>query len=1067
MSKYQFITIKLLASFNQEMKVQTKQYLTKHIYNKYNKSSELRQILRNILGDVWKEILNKYGKDVFNIVRFYLKGGTAIIETLDYYINITKNDQLSKYLTNIINIDLFKAEQSDWDTTVYVNPNLSIDKFYQVQQELAYIVFSVYTKYVDILSNFFESDRNNLRIVLNNTQFNKIIVEPTLQSIKDELKSAIDIKDTKTIDELTKKLDMFTKSKDRFLKHMDTMTYDLTTNTSYMVQPNIEKLGTSYTYLSNKYEENYSNSLYNYWKNIFGCTQRLPWMKDFTKYVTSKYNSVLLSVNRSIMNQKTDTLRTDSKHHFDLFRFMLCYKGKITWKRNSNVQKDLGFSFPYNFFDYQAELIDISTLNYYSKENNENSWNSADIHYMIPFQGINVKKWGKVNKTPFPISNFMFAIHDIIITLKDKSKIKKRCKRLFILFNIICAMSRQLDLETQLHFKSYLGTWSKKEINECTDGLKELKTITYNNSDIALSTLLANPNLNSSTCSAIFPQLKMPDCDINGKQYPSNKLVEYIYIFVNKIIDKTTLQQIPSYNLCEIMNKINKIEDYKIQKDVAIDIFTRLKKYDKENLTLGDWQVINNEYIMLPINKMKFRKDITKLANIMYNTTFINIFQNINTILPNNLNYIGPVVNRGTMIYKTLGNNLNNFSSFTSHNNIEIDGFYSYGMEFDLWELKDSTQISHLIKLVNDITVKNTTKINNSFPTGMTLISPLQDEEKIRKNWEFTSTRLYEKTLNIMNIYEGIIVSKLVVNLQTHIVINVYILQRTTQNYKSIIIPHIVPILKINIMRRKSNYKIPETISNNNYLGQTLIYYKSYLETIKINIRKKINILSEFSSSILKSESIYVLSRFYCSYYSFLQQHQNLSELLSIKYNKLDIVDLCSFVSNPDNFKNTHKSDIFYNILEKSIDSDRYTTEIIKTGLDSSILSSLPKSRTINTPPLVVNKLKRIRQPEITHDNVLDDDLEKKWLDLQITEETKKRTRSSKKLIFDKCEYGNQCESGCCTYNQKYLSDLYDKQFNMISKLNPNGLSSEQLFDFNEAFTKNNNYKQCSPPEFC
>lgn len=1074
--KYPFITAKHLGEFNQELRSQTKGFLTKFIYNKYRNSDDLRNILKNIIGDIWKELRKTYDKDVWNVVRFYLKGGTAIIETLQYYIQITKNDQLSAYLKNIIDLDLFRGQQSDWDTTIYINPALKKDKFYSVQSQLADIVFKVYIKYVIDLSEFFNSERDNLRVVLNRSQFNEFIISPTIQTIQGELDAAIAIKDEQSVKDLTSKLSSFTKSKNKFLKHISEITYDLTTNTSYMIQPNIKKLGSQYKFLVNEHEQAYSEHLFNRWKQMFGCTQRLPWMKDFTKYVTSKYGPVLLSINRTIMNQRVDSLQKTSKHHFDLFRFMLCYSGKITWNKSKKVEEDLGFKFPYYFFDYQAELIDISTLNYHSHENNQDHWNSAALSNMIPFEGINIPSWRKYPKTPFPVSNFMFAMHDLIVTLKDKGKLQKRCKRLFIMFNIICAMNRQIDLENQFHFQSILkANWSEKEITECQEGLKDLQGVIYNESNIAMRTLLTDPNLTSSTCSAIFPQLKMPDCDIAGKKYSSDKLVEYIHKYVEGVIEVTSLRQIPSQNLCAIMETIHReIPDYQMQKAVAIDVVTKLRNYNLENLSLGDWQTINSQYIMLPYYKRKFEAIITRLGISMYDSTFIKIFKNINKLLPNNSLYIGPVVNRGTMVYKTLGNNTNDFNEFITRNNITVNGFYKYGMEFDLWSVKKSTHTDNLLKAIENLVLSDAEDINKlAQANGMALISPVKDEENIRKHWQFLSPGLFEKTSTILSINNGTVVSKSVSKARTAVVVSIYIRQRYYQKGKTIVVPHIVPIIKINIMRGSAGYNVPELISNKAYLGQDLIYYKSYLETIKINIRNKIDNYPPNTSPILKAEDIYVLSRFYCGYYSFLQSYKRLARSLSIEYNEKSVVDVCAFASDTDNFKNTDKAENFYRILDKAMPTaDRLTDEVLNIGGEGSTFSSVavpergpvavPERGPVSVPERIERKKKRPPQPTM-------EDEEKRWEDNQLKyEETlKNKRRLVRRFLFEKCERDNQCESGCCTYNRKALKRLYDRQLNILKKRHPGGLTPDQMIAFNTAFEKEHEYKQCSPPEFC
>ena len=1101
--KFTYISMQHLANFNQELRTQTKSYLTKYIYNKYSGSDELRTILKRIISAIWVAIRQKYGTKVWNIVRFYLKGGTAIIETLEYYINVTGDDQLRSYLQNIIRLDLFKGKQSDWDTTMYINPALDKNKFYQVQAELAEIVLKVYSDFVTPLSEFFSREKKNLKKVLPQKEFVKNIIEPTVETMMNEINAAAALGKNDEKEELEKKLASFQKSVVKFVHYIQDIKYELTSNTSYMVQPDTNKLGPAYTYLTDVYERTYAEHLVTIWRKLFGCTQELPWMKQFVKYVTSKYGPVLLSINRSIMNKRGTGLQHNSAHHFDLFRFMLCYSGRISWKRASDLEDTVGFTFPFYFFDYQAELVDISTLNYHSHENNETHWNAASYTNMMPFSGVNVRSWEKAPKIDFPVSNFMYAMHDLIFTLRDKEKLTKRCQRLFILFNIICAMNRQIDLEEEFHFKSILSSvWTEKEILECQKALKDIKyekerdgktikrdnrgdpiPLIYSNSDIAMRTLLATPSLSSKTCSAIFPQLKTPDCIIKGHKYPSDELVEYIYQYVEGVISKRELSMIPAQNLCTIMQMINReISDYAMQQKVSVDVFTKLRQYNLQNISLGDWKRISTNYIMFPYLQRAYQKWVNRFTWDVYNIAFKSIFLNINDIMPNNSDkYKGPVVDRSCMTFKNLGSDIGIFEGFVRTNKIEYDGFYKYGVELDLWELSSSVYIDNLTSAYNTAAAREMGNINKQAKGAgdMVMMDPSTEEEYIKANWQFLTPGTFEKIYTITSIGNGTVISKNTGSKVTTVVSSIYIKQRYWSKGRSHILPHIVPVLRVNIMRRTAGYTIPAVVSNNSYNRVRLLYYQSYLETIKINVRKKLDNFPKNTNPLIISSTIYTLVRFLCGYYGFMQARSRLARSLSITTNEGTVVDVCKYAKNVDNFTDAGKSTDFYVKLDKEIATDATTSEKLDMGRIPSVfrkhdrgLVNREEIKEIGDDADLAPRVRRRKiapAPKPPEDTMEDE--QREWFQRQqrreeLVKKTAKRRKGDRRFLYEKCTKSHQCHSGCCAYNKEWLDEFVDRQIQIFKRQHPS-VTREQIMEFKIVAEKEANFQQCSPPEYC
>jgi len=698
---------------------------------------------------------------------------------------------------------------------------------------------------------------------------------------------------------------------------------------------------------------------------------------------------------------------------------------------------------------------------------------------MLPHVGIDTRSWKKVPRIKFPVSNFLFAMHDLIYTLRDKGKLSKRCQRLFILFNIICAMNRQIDLEKEFHFKTILSrSWTEKEIVECQEALKGIKDVIHNESDIAMRTLLATPQLSSRTCAAIFPQLKMPDCVIKGRAYPSDELIRYIYEYVDGVIELESLAMIPTQNLCIIMQTINKeISDYAIQKKVAIDVFTKLRQYNLQNLSLGDWQIISTQYIMFPYVKRLYAKRIDKFALDMYNKVFVNVFKQINTLLPNNHSYQGPVINRGCMAFKTAGRDTKVFETFIERNNIEYDGFYKYGIELDLWDFKNSSIVNKLIDVLETTASSNIDVINNDSKNVMKMINPSSDEANIRKNWQFLTPGIFEKPYTITKIGNGVVVSKSVGNkVRTTVVVSVYVRQRYWSKGRVQIIPHMIPIFRINIMRRSAGYTIPPVLLNRAYLGLSLMYYQSYLETIKISVRNNLDNFSPNTNPLIISESIYTLTRFYCGYYSFLQNYNSLARNLSIVSNEKTVVDVCRYASDPNNFNDPDKASDFYEILDEALSSDEKTRGSLDIGKTPSIFKIPRSDEKVREVSVTIPKHRRRKRvsgkppPEPTIE-----EQEQRWILRQkMREQTLKQAAKGKRIkgqqryMYEKCEHGYQCKSGCCVYNKKYKEHMYDVQLATFRKSIPGGrLTKEQLLEFNVAFEKEHDYMQCSPPEFC
>ena len=235
----------------------------------------------------------------------------------------------------------------------------------------------------------------------------------------------------------------------------------------------------------------------------------------------------------------------------------------------------------------------------------------------------------------------------------------------------------------------------------------------------------------------------------------------------------------------------------------------------------------------------------------------------------------------------------------------------------------------------------------------ISLISPLNNKEQIEKNWPFLTPGSYEKMSTILHIMSGIIISK---NLSDNRENNFFTLSLcANQKYFAEHATHdmicLIPIVKINVkinINKTVTYTIPETINKTvTYTipeiiltQQKIIYYKSYLENIKINIRNRMSSFQHGTSPLIKSKEIHLLSRFFCAYYSFLQENTNLAESLYILHNEKDVVDVCELVSKNENFAKENL-ERFYTILEKSTPTYKKTKKSVKlnTVSDQMVLT--------------------------------------------------------------------------------------------------------------------------------
>jgi hypothetical protein len=956
--------MKKFANFNQELKMVIKSYLTEIIYNKFIHADELRSILKLILSDIWIKLSEKFGssESTWNTLRFFLKGGTAIIESLDYYSRSTGIPELQVLYDQISKMKLFQGQQSDWDTSIYINPYLSMDEYYNILTEVSIIILDTYKKYHNILNNFFSLSENieNLKelTVMNSLEFKNNIVDVVYSNLDSVYKLAIEKGDDKEIEESKKKLDDFNEKSELFLPLINKISFDVTDNTPFIIQSNREIIGSEYNNLNNKLENKFSDNLVDQFKVLFGCVQELPFMRHFSKYVTSVYAPVLLSINRTITDVPiSDEVKTDTVLQFELYRFMLCFNLKCDWKKGA--YDAFGFTHSLYFFDHQAELIDISTIPMKSAENNVDKWNALDFNYMVPFLRSKNSNWKDIKTSLYPISNFFYALHDLIITLKDKGKIKKRCQRMFVLYYIICKMNRTVNLEDEFHLKTILEqTWGPKEIKECQDGLKDIKKIVSINSKIALTTLLENPILNSTSCSKIFKSVKSVKCSIEGKEYDSGQLINYTYIYLDKTISRKILNLIPYDNICKIFQTINaNITDENQKRIIALDIFNRLKNYELKNILLGDWIHITDDLILLPFLRLSNLNYLNEFCGDIYSTIggdFLSILKNIipNQILSSD-SYIGPIFDRLSIMVKTMTTTQQTmFYDTLKKENLIFNSFYSYGYEIDIYNNTSFSVfiINKMNILLNSIILNNLSRINN---IKFSIVNASNNETELKKDAFFLTSDIYdsvEKQPTIVSISDYIVTTKLISDFVVTINFNLYIKQNIMYENQRKVLTHIVPFMKINMIRKNQE---PGMLIEHSALGsnESVLYYKKYEKNMIVDIKKSISSLDVRSHQLYGMKKIKNLLSLYCVYYYFLQNDTYLANLLKINTTETRVINLCDSIKNINlttfkNFMNElsmiKEIPIFGNIKEERYDSD---TEMKETPYYETPYDETPKRR--------------------------------------------------------------------------------------------------------------------------
>lgn len=86
-----------------------------------------------------------------------------------------------------------------------------------------------------------------------------------------------------------------------------------------------------------------------------------------------------------------------------------------------------------------------------------------------------------------------------------------------------------------------------------------------------------------------------------------------------------------------------------------------------------------------------------------------------------------------------------------------------------------------------------------------------------------------------------------------------------------------------------------------------------------------------------------MLANFFCAYYSFLQKNKELAEFLSIVHTEEDIVDVCKFVSDRNNFKNNLTVEQFYIKLDNSLPSNKISEQTINFSKTKSVFPDQTK----------------------------------------------------------------------------------------------------------------------------
>lgn len=376
-------------------------------------------LLENYFTDLWTCVYSKIdnyikvnviklgGKqaEVWDILRFALKGSTSILKALKFFNDIGEDDR--KIAANFA--EVFK--KSDWDSLLFLNRQLPQERYYYVYFLFVECVYDVNSRYIPEFNKYIQHNLSKFQFNLSREDIEKIVIGALPSDVKIISVSAIPS-----------------------FNNTQNSLRDYVRDSSYQQKPYYEHYENEFSkYVLGKINQNNRN-------------MKVEQMTDPTHYDNGLFlgiwhegvnnSCVYTSYIRDIRSKNRD--KTQYHLNFDLIRLLINFKMTVTFVHNHNTRQ-----FSYN---YPSELIDISV------DFDSHQFDKLPKSKILPVYNMPHDEYkGIKTKMTYPMVDIDYNLQDLIEVFNEGStpeKNPKRCSRIRKLMSIKCQSEKVINLPT-------------------------------------------------------------------------------------------------------------------------------------------------------------------------------------------------------------------------------------------------------------------------------------------------------------------------------------------------------------------------------------------------------------------------------------------------------------------------------------------------------------------------------------------------------------------------------------------------------------------------------------------
>lgn len=402
----------ILGTFPNDLNfMNTKSLLTKIVCPKIPES-----IFDSYFADLWKNlvtgigryiashsILDKTGQplkpvgekiEVWDVFRFCLKGGTSILKSLHFIMDMKEDDdgRAAHYAQSY--------QKSDWDSQIAINPRLSEINFYEIYEIFVDVVYSTIGNFIGVVDSYINSNYSDF---------------------------VISFTDKKTIDEIFHRIDMST------VRQITGIQIIPSVNRSFHQFFDWEKDRNYYNYYNTLQHQNphfasiFSSKLAEKFRKVFSTTQSVSTPDMRTGRTRNMYSAS--SGTMAIFRFIRDEFAPNNPPKVDLLRILVNFELTVDY---------IGADGKYG----QATLYGVSELIDMPVDLTNSKFDGLEKEKMLPTESLHPDYLkNSLIKLEYPVIGLDYNIEDQIRVMNDGSdvaKVPKKCERTKQLLALKC-----------------------------------------------------------------------------------------------------------------------------------------------------------------------------------------------------------------------------------------------------------------------------------------------------------------------------------------------------------------------------------------------------------------------------------------------------------------------------------------------------------------------------------------------------------------------------------------------------------------------------------------------------